>query len=153
MEWSSYHIQTTMVWWFHKIWLWGFSSRAVAFAPLLIAISMWIARGVAWSPWQMIPRKLSLNMPIACSESHSGSGDPKLSDIYSVIIPTVKEIQVENQWIFLGPSFYFELLKLCEGAIEKFIKHGTVHNKYITTLIIYITVYISLLANNNSIQS
>ena len=29
--------------------------------------------------------------------SHSRSGDPKLGEIYSVIIVTVKEIQVKNQ--------------------------------------------------------
>ena len=41
--------------------------------------------------------KKAITESIACSESHSGSGDPKLSEIYSVIIPTVKEIQVQNQ--------------------------------------------------------
>jgi len=36
-------------------------------------------------------------LPAQKSESHSGSGDPELGEIYNVVIPIVQKMQVENQ--------------------------------------------------------
>ena len=123
----------------------------MTFVSLLRAISIWTAMGVAKSSWQMIPRKLSLYMPVACSKiriSLSWVIWGTLGEIYNVIIPTVKKIQVKNQWIFFqAPVSILKLLKFCQGAIKKV--QNMVHNKYITTLNINITVYINLVASNH----
>ena len=71
-----------------------------------------------------------------------------LGEIYNVIIPTVKKIQVENQWIFFqDPVSILKLRKFCQGAIKKL--QNMVHNKYIKTLNINIIVYINLAENNH----